>query len=78
MNRLHSCNITNEERDVLLNLKQRPVNAVGLSMGVLDLDSQAKGAWPRSIYRSFEFSRAPGLCFSYCSAMMGIHSYLEV
>lgn len=45
MNRLHSCNITNEERDVPLNLRQRPVNTVGLSMGVLDLDSQAKGTW---------------------------------
>lgn len=44
MNRLHSCNNTNEEGDVLLNLKQRPVNAMGLSMGVLEMDSEAKGA----------------------------------
>lgn len=72
MNRLHSCNITNEEGDVLLNLKQGPVRAVGLFVGVLDLDSQAKGAWPRSIHGSFGFSSAPGLGFSYCSVILGM------
>lgn len=44
MNRLHSCDNANEEGDVLLNLNQRPVNLMGLSMGALDMDSQAKGA----------------------------------
>lgn len=43
MNKLHSCDNANEEGDVLLNLKQMPVNVMGLFMGVLNMDSQVKG-----------------------------------